>query len=397
MRDAPSRTVLSWGVSLHGPMTAHLTTLLPELSALANPMAAAYATPPVVEAGAKRILVVDDEEPLRTAFSRYLRSRGYEVETAGSADEALACVRRSRFALVLCDVRMPGTSGLELVPRAVAIDPDLGILMLSGVNDAPTASTAMQSGAMGYLVKPLPMPELVEAVEDALRRRDLAVERRRFEQLIREEVAIATEELERDKSSLRTLTVSVAETLINAMEVKDLYLRGHSQRVASLGAEIAEEMGLDVDTVENIRLAGRLHDVGKIGIREAVLNKPGALDPEEFEHVKDHVRIGMKILAPLRHLGVVLTYVHEHHEHWDGTGYPRGVAGQQISIGGRVLAAADAFDAVTSNRAYRKGMPADETVEYLATHSGTLLDPDVYAALRTVVKRGQSISFIDDL
>ena len=378
-------------------MTAHFTSLLPELSALTNPTAAAYETPPVIEGGAKRLLVVDDEEPLRTAFARYLRSRGYDVETAGSTDEALACIRRSRFALVLCDVRMPGASGIELVPRAVAIDPDLGILMLSGVNDAPTASTAMQSGAMGYLVKPLSMAELAEAVEGALRRRDLAVERRRFEQLIREEVAFATEELERDRAALRTLTVSVAETLINAMEVKDLYLRGHSQRVAALGAEIAEEMGLDADTVENIRLAGRLHDVGKIGIREAVLNKPGKLDAEEFEHVKDHVRIGMEILAPLRHLGVVLTYVHEHHEHWDGSGYPRGMAGEEISIGGRILAAADAFDAVTSNRAYRQGMAAAETAEYLAAHSGTLLDPDVYAALRTVVRRGQSIAFIDDI
>jgi response regulator RpfG family c-di-GMP phosphodiesterase len=360
-------------------------------------MVAAYDTPALVEPGVKRILVVDDEEPLRVAFARYLRSRSYEVEAAGSAEEALACIRRTRFALVLCDVRMPGTSGLELVPKAVALDPDIGILMLSGVNDAPTASAAMQSGAMGYLVKPMPMPELVDAVEGALRRRELAVERRRFEQLIREEVAIATEALEHDRAALRTLTVSVAETLINAMEVKDTYLRGHSQRVASLGAEIAEEMGLDADTVEHVRLAGRLHDVGKIGIREAVLNKPGELSAEEYAHVKDHVRIGMEILAPLKHLGVVLTYVHEHHEHWDGSGYPRGLAGRAISIGGRILAAADAFDAVTSNRAYREGRPAADTVEYLATHSGTLLDADVFAALSAVVRRGQSLSFIDDV
>jgi putative nucleotidyltransferase with HDIG domain len=251
---------------------------------------------------------------------------------------------------------------------------------------------------MNYLVKPVALAELEQTVAQALRRRDLDVERRRFEQLIREEVAVATAEVEREKEALRSLTVSVAETLINAREVKDVYLRGHSQRVASLAAEVAEELGLDPDTVEAVRLAGRLHDVGKIGIREAVLNKPGRLTPEEFEHVKDHVRIGMEILAPLRHLGVVLTFVQDHHEHWNGAGYPRGLCGEQISIGGRILAAADAFDAITSHRAYREPKSPHETVEYLATQRGTLVDPTVCAALTAVVRRGQSVSlsFIDD-
>ncbi|CAA9349890.1 MAG: RESPONSE REGULATOR PROTEIN-CheY-like nd an HD-GYP domain [uncultured Gemmatimonadaceae bacterium] len=376
-------------------MTVDFSSLLPGARAVA-----AYDTPAVVEPGAPRLLVVDDEATLQTAVARFLRARGYEVETAGSADAALEQLRRSRFALVLCDVRMPGASGLDLVPRAVALDPDLAVIMLSGVNDAATATSALQSGAGDYLVKPMELPVLVQAVERALRRRALAVERRRFEQLLREEVAVATRELEHDRQALRTLTVSVAETLINAMEVKDVYLRGHSQRVASLSAEIAEEMGLDPDTVEQVRLAGRLHDVGKIGIRESVLNKPGGLTPEEFEHVKGHVRIGMEILAPLQHLGVVLTYVHDHHERWNGSGYPRGLAGEAISIGGRILGAADAFDAITSRRAYREPLDAQATVAYLGQqHAGTTLDPAVYRALRAVVDRGQSVSlsFIDDL
>ena len=373
-------------------MTVDFSSLLPAPAAVA-----AYDTPAVVEPGAPRLLVVDDEAALQTAVARFLRTRGYEVETAGSADAAMEQLRRSRFALVLCDVRMPGVSGLDLVPRAVALDPDLAVIMVSGVNDAATATSALQSGAGDYLVKPMELPVLVQAVERALRRRALAVERRRFEQLLREEVAVATQELERDREALRTLTVSVAETLINAMEVKDVYLRGHSQRVASLGAEIAEEMGLDPDTVEQVRLAGRLHDVGKIGIRESVLNKPGGLTPEEFEHVKGHVRIGMEILAPLQHLGVVLTYVQDHHERWNGSGYPRGLAGDAISIGGRILGAADAFDAITSRRAYREPLDAQATVTYLGQHAGTSLDPGVYRALRAVVERGQSLSFIDDI
>ena len=379
-------------------MTVDFGTLLPATGAYALPVAE-YDTPPVVEPGAPRLLVVDDEQPVQAGLARFLRTRGFEVETADSADAALERIRRTRFALVLCDVRMPGASGLDLLPQAIAIDPDLAVIMLSAVNDAATAASAMQSGAGDYLVKPMAMPELAQAVERALRRRALAVERRRVEQLIREEVAMATEELERDRAALRALTVSVAETLINAMEVKDVYLRGHSQRVASLAAEIAEEMGLDADTVEHVRLAGRLHDVGKIGIREAVLNKPGRLTPEEFEHVKDHVRIGMEILAPLQHLGVALTYVHDHHERVDGRGYPRGLAGAAISIGGRILCATDAFDALTSRRAYRDSMPPQATVDYLANEVGTMLDPDVFAALRTVLERGGSLSlsFIDDV
>jgi putative nucleotidyltransferase with HDIG domain len=182
------------------------------------------------------------------------------------------------------------------------------------------------------------------------------------------------------------------------MEAKDVYLRGHSSRVADLAASIADELGLDPDLVENVRLAGRLHDVGKIGIREEVLNKPSSLTKEEFEHVKDHVRIGMEILSPLKHIPVALEFVHDHHEHFDGKGYPRGRSGTQISIGGRILAACDAFDALTSKRAFREAMDARATLEYLERDAlGRLLDPNVFAALKRVVERRKTLTFIDDL
>jgi putative nucleotidyltransferase with HDIG domain len=183
------------------------------------------------------------------------------------------------------------------------------------------------------------------------------------------------------------------------MEAKDVYLRGHSARVAELAASVAEQLGLGADAVEQVRLAGRLHDVGKIGIRESVLNKPGRLTPEEFAHVQDHVRIGMEILAPLHHLGPVLEFVRDHHEHWNGTGYPRGLRGGEISIGGRILAAADAFDALTSKRAYRDPMDPAAVVQYLAAHAGALLDPAVYDVLRAVVlsRKSLALNFIDDV
>jgi response regulator RpfG family c-di-GMP phosphodiesterase len=352
-------------------------------------------TTQATESATKRLLVVDDEEGIRAALSRFFRGRGYEVTTTDSATSALDLLARQRFAIALCDVRMPGMTGVELVPRAHEADPDLAIVMLSGVNDAPTATDALTHGALDYLMKPIELVDLADAVERALHKRDLMMQQRAVERMIREEVDQRTAEVEREKSALRALTVSVAETLIHAMEAKDMYLLGHSQRVAEFASTIATQLGLNEDTIEQIRIAGRLHDVGKIGIRESVLNKPGSLTPDEFEHIKDHVRIGMEILAPLSHLGDSLEYVHDHHEHWDGGGYPRGRKGTEISVGGRVLAAADAFDALTSKRAYRDPMSADETIEFLRKHVGKLLDPDVFEAMRTVVARRRTLVFID--
>ncbi len=336
----------------------------------------------------RRILVVDDEATIRLALSRFLRTRGFDVEIADSGVAALDTLRTSRFSLMLCDLRMPGVSGLDLVPRALEIDSDLGIIMLTAVNDASSATDALSSGAFDYLTKPVELPDLQASVERALTRRVRGMERRAVDRLIREEVAARTRDLEREKTALRDLTVSIAETLINAMEAKDLYLRGHSHRVAELGAAIAQELGHGADHIEMVRTAGRLLDVGNIGIREEVLNKNGPLTTEEFAHVKDHVRIGMDILAPLQHLGPSLGFIQDHHEHWDGSGYPRGIVGEHISIGGRILTAADAFDALTSKRAYRDPMTPASTLDYLRTQAGRLLDPQIYEALGTVIRRG---------
>lgn len=352
---------------------------------------------PVLDAESTRILLLDDEEPIRSALSRLLASSGYEVVVAETPAAALAALEMDRFTVMLCDVRMPGMSGLDVVPLALRLDAELAIVMLTAVNDATTATEALSHGAMDYLVKPVELADLTKAVERAAHRRQLERERRRVEEHIREEVATRTMELEREQAALRDLTVGVANALINAMEAKDVYLRGHSRRVADQAASMAEELGCDADEVENIRLAGRLHDVGKIGIREAVLNKPGALTEEEFEHVKEHVQMSMEILAPLKHIPVVLQYVQDHHEHFDGSGYPRGLKGNEISLGGRILVACDAFDALTSQRAFREAMEPSETIDYLEGLSGRLIDPRVFAALKKVVLRRKTLTFIEDV
>jgi putative nucleotidyltransferase with HDIG domain len=342
------------------------------------------------------VLIVDDDDSVRAALARVLQRSGFTCRDVESASLALEVLGSEPFDVMLTDVRMPGMSGVELVPKARAIDEDIAILMLSGVNEVSFATEAMKLGALDYLLKPVTAEKLTEALHDALRRRALDIERRRVERMIREEVQLRTADLQREKRSLRTLTVSVVQTLVNAMEAKDIYLRGHSIRVADLGAAIAEEMGLDADTVEQIRVAGHLHDVGKMGIREEILNKPGPLTTGEFAHVKEHVRIGMAILEPLRHLGSALDYVNDHHENFDGSGYPRALEGVAISLGGRVLAAADAFDAMRSKRAYRGSMSQVETLDVLRQQVGVKLDVRVFEALERVVSRSRALAYLDD-
>ena len=334
-----------------------------------------------------RILIVDDEETIRLALRKFLRSRGYEVEIAGSGEQAMQILNNGSFSLMLCDVRMPGMTGVQLVPLARERDQDLAIIMLTAVNDAATATEVLSAGASDYLMKPVELADLQQAVDRALLKRTELIEMRRLDMLIREEVALRTSELEAEKESLRLMSVSIAETLINAMEAKDLYLRGHSQRVAELAGQLAEELGLDPTTSEDLRVAGRLHDVGKIGIREEILNKPGRLTAEEFEHVKQHVQIGLGILAPLFHIKKPLQYVEHHHERWDGGGYPLGLAGEAIPMGARILCAADTFDALTSKRAYREPLEPLAAIEHLRIDAGKQFDPCVYDALVRVIKK----------
>jgi putative two-component system response regulator len=349
------------------------------------------------DSGAARVLVVDDELMTRRALVRYLRERGYDAHECASGPPALTLLENERFHILVCDVGLPGMPGLDLASRALELDRNVAVLMLSTVDEANAAKEALDRGVLDYLVKPISPADLHLAIERALHRRQLELDRREVERTVGNEIQLRRMELEREKAVLHGLTVSMAETLINAMEAKDVYLRGHSRRVGEQAASVAEEMGLDADLVEHIRLAGRLHDIGKIGIREDVLNKPDALTDEEYAHVQEHVRIGMEILAPLAHIPETLEFIHDHHERFDGSGYPRGRAGTEISIGGRILAACDAFDAMTSRRAYREAFDEQATISRLQADVGRLIDPDVFAALEKVVLRRKTLPFIDDL
>src|SRR6266496_4182256 len=347
-------------------------------------------------AGIVTVLVVDDEEPIRNALRKYLKQQQFEVYAASSADEALQQLRLHKVALMLSDIRMPGTSGVDLVPQALEIEPDLAILMLTAVNDATSAALCMQRGAMDYLTKPIELADLGRAVQRALKRREMLAENRHLNQWLKEEVTTRTAELQRERMRMEGISTATLEALVNAMEAKDPYLRGHSARVADFSANIATEMGLDEEEVDRIRMAGRLHDLGKIGTREAVINKEGPLTADEFEHVKQHVIIGAQILAPLVHLGDVVAMVKSHHERFDGSGYPDGLRGEEVPLGGRVIAAAEVYDALTTARPYQEKMTPEQAVERMTDLSGTVLDPRVYEALVRLVGRRQTLVFLDE-
>ena len=346
--------------------------------------------------GPVMLVVVDDEEAIRNSVRKYLVHEGYEVATAATGDEALALLQRRKVTGMLLDVNLPGESGIDLVPRVLDLEPNLALLMLTAVNDATSAALFMQRGALDYLIKPIDLPVLGRAIQNALRRRDTMLEGQQINQWLKEEVALRVAERRLEQAAQERISVATLEALVNALEAKDPHLRGHSARVADLSASVAAQMGCSDETVETIRTGGRLHDIGKIGIREEILNKQGPLTDTEFEHVKQHVLVGSQILAPLVHLRDVITFVRSHHERWDGGGYPDRLAGEAIPLGARIIGAVEIYDALTTSRPYQEKMPPEIAVERMRDLAGSMLDPAVHEALATVIGHRQALVFLDD-
>jgi putative two-component system response regulator len=342
------------------------------------------------------LLVVDDEEAIRKSMRKYLALQGYEVATAASGEEALAVLERQKVTGMLLDVNLPGVNGVDLVPRILELEPSLAILMLTAVNDATSAALCMQRGALDYLIKPVDLPRLGRAIESALQKRHTLLEGQQINRWLKEEVALRVAEKRLEQANQERVSVATLDALVNALEAKDPYLRGHSARVADLSASVAAQLGCDDELVEAVRTAGRLHDIGKIGIREEVLHKQGPLTDDEYEHVKRHVEVGSQILAPLVYLQEVITYVRSHHERWDGFGYPDRLAGEAIPLGGRIIGAVEIYDALTTTRPYQEKMVPEIAVERMRDLVGTALDPAVHRALEAVVSQRQALVFLDD-
>ncbi len=340
------------------------------------------------------VLIVDDEARLRELLAVFLRERGFEVTTVGSAELALERLREGRFALMLLDLRLPGMSGIDAVPAALNIDPDLGIVILSGLADATSATTCLQRGAFDYLTKPVELREVEAALTRASRRRDTLLQERSINTWLKKEMSLRRVENRPEPQESQDLTIATLKTLIAVLEAKSDYLAGHSARVASFAASLADEAGLPEEQVENIRLAGWLHDLGMIGVREEVLNKRGRLTNEEYTHVQRHTVIGARILAPVKRLAQVAPYVRSHHERWDGAGYPDGLAGDEIPVGGRILCIAEIYDALTTVRPHQDAMTPKAATDRMREMASSVIDPHLMKAFDTVVERRQLLVFV---
>jgi putative two-component system response regulator len=336
----------------------------------------------------RRILIVDDESSLRDALSRFLDSRGYIVQTAADGGAALRELRSQQYALLLSDVRLPDAYGVDLVDSALAHDPDLAVILLTGYHDPSIMSAAFEHGAMDYLTKPVPLDELEQAIERALARRTLSRERRQLESFIEREVAKETEAMSRERD---TRTIAIGESLARLCMLHEEslgFMAGTSTRVATVAAVIAEMLGITGVAATDLLTAAPIRNIGLIAVPPDLLSRPGPLGEAEFAVVRQHVALGVEILAPLGFHEHVIDFVHSHHEHWDGSGYPRRLAGPEIPVGGRILCAAETFVALISPRPFRPAMTSDATLQYLTTHSGGLLDPAIYDALAHAVRDG---------
>ncbi len=332
------------------------------------------------------ILVVDDEPHVVDILAKHLRIEGYAASTAENAREALEKIRQEEYSLLLSDIRMPGMSGLELLKEARAIAPDMAVVMVTAVLDREAAVEALKSGAYDYLVKPFDLDDVALSINRALEKRRLVLENRDYQLNLEKKVEERTRDLAGKNREIRELSLNAIKALVFALEAKHKYTEGHSRRVAAHAAGIAAGMGLLQDEIDRIELAGLLHDIGKIGIRDSILNKAGPLTEEEFEHVKTHPLVGERILQPIDELKGIVEYVKHEHERWDGSGYPDGLKGDEIPLGARIIAVADVFDALTSARAYRGAYKINPSLEMMRGGRGSHFDPEVLDAFLNMIR-----------
>ncbi|HWG56707.1 MAG TPA: HD domain-containing phosphohydrolase [Gaiellaceae bacterium] len=331
-----------------------------------------------------RILVLDDEDTIRTLLVRILGRHGYDCVAVGSAAEARRRLEAERFALLLSDLRLPGESGADLAAEVVRDHPDTAVVMVTGVDDRALAEEALEHGAYAYVLKPFRTNELLINVAGALRRRALELEtrnqRERLEQTVLQRTATLREtiaRLERSEAEARRLREETVRRLAWAAEFRNQETGDHIARMSLYCALLARLAGLDVEHAERLRIASPMHDVGKIGIPDRILLKPGPLTPEERQVMEAHTEIGFRMLSgsgiDLLDLAALLALTH--HERVDGSGYPRGLAGDEIPLEGRIAAIGDVFDALTSDRAYRPAFTPEEARELMQANSGTHFDP----------------------
>lgn len=333
-----------------------------------------------LDSSVRRLLIVDDELSVREILAEGLASFGYDAHPVGSVAEAMEFIHSTPPHLVLTDIEMPVESGLDLLRQVKEHDAELDVVMVTGVVDARTAIGAIRDGASDYVTKPFNLDEVQIVVERTLEKRRLVLENRRYQDHLEELVRQRTASLEEKTRELQQLYVSTLQALVTALDFRDNETQGHSLRVVEYAVLVAQEMDIHEPDLTWIRRGALLHDVGKIGISDTILRKPGKLDDAEWEQMHRHPDMGYRMLRGIPFLGPELDIVLCHQEKFDGSGYPRGLKGEDIPLGARIFSVVDTFDAMTSDRPYRAALSIEEACREIGTFAGRQFDPVVASA-----------------
>lgn len=325
--------------------------------------------------GSARCLVVDADISIREALTCLLESQGFACTGAESGVEALAQLSLDNgIPLVVSDLRIPDLDGLRLLSEMRQRAPNAVVILMSHAADTSDAIECLRHGASDFLIKPVSLRELSARVTHALEKRAQSLQTEFYQQRLERRVTSQA-------TRIKELFLQGVQTLARALEAKDAYTRGHSIRVSQYAVATARQLGMPDVAVDHIRIGGELHDIGKIGTREAVLLKPGVLTAEEMGQIREHPAFGERMLSPLAfETPEVLRCVRSHHERMDGDGFPDGLAGEDIPLEARIIAVADTFDAMTTVRPYRAPHSTDAALAELSRVAGTQLDPEVVAA-----------------
>jgi len=339
----------------------------------------------MVASPSARILIVDDE-PEITSILFDLFDDQHDCTTAGSAEEALEQLAIKDFELVISDITMPGMNGLDMIPHVHRIRPNTVVVMISGMQTVESAIGALRLGSFDYVMKPFDLRQVEAVVKRALEHQELIVAKQRYEDHLEELVDQRTAELDQALNSLEDAYRSTLRALTAALETRDLETHGHSERVVTYSLRLGREYGLDSQRIKALEFGSLLHDIGKIGVPDSILRKPAKLTDDEWVLMRQHPVHGQQILRGIEFLEGAARVVAQHHEQWNGSGYPAGLSGEDIDVCARIFAVADAFDAITSDRVYRKGKPYEAAAQELDDWAGKQFDPKVVEAFHRVPK-----------
>ncbi len=325
----------------------------------------------------RNVLIVDDDWQVREVLHEIFFSAGYTCQLAGDGREGLEAFRATLPPLTVTDLKMPVMDGIALLQAIREADTDAAVIVLTGAADVKTAIESLKLGAHDFIMKPVNVDELLIAAERALERRSLLVERREYQAVLERRVDEATENLEKAYHQLQHTYQQTLEALGAALDSRDVGTESHSRRVHGYSLALAREHGIPEDHLTDLAHGVLLHDIGKIGIPDAILLKPGTLTPDEWKVMRTHPEIGKRLIEKIPFLHGAIPVVWCHHEKWDGAGYPRGLAGEAIPLNARIFSVVDAFDAMTFDRPYSKAIPFEAAIAEIKRCAGAHFDPRV--------------------